>query len=428
MKIGLQSWGSEGDIRIFTSLAAGLSRAGHKVTLVITDNAGRDYSDIADRYGFALKALPGPPGFGPRELAKLWKSIIDAGNPLRQIDIILSSGFDPVTESMYEAARELCAENELVVGHFFVFPLAVAAEKARVPMATVNIVHNCIPSRFICPPGLPDLGRWFYPLGWKLVGKIINRIFLPRVNNLRIREGLKPRTDVMSASWASKRLNLLAVSPTICHRPSDWEKQHHVCGFFNLPNEKSSDEWPMGLKEFIDKGTPPVYFTFGSMMIPDESETQKLMNIWQDAISRVNCRAIIQISADIKIDPLSNDNIFYVSRSPYATVFPRCAAVVHHGGAGTTQSSLLAGRPSVVVAHIADQIFWGSELRRLGVAGKTLQRKSLTYKSLADAIIYVLSRPELTVNAEALGKKIAKEDGVSTAVRIIEQHFVNDHG
>jgi sterol 3beta-glucosyltransferase len=423
MKIGMQSWGSEGDIRVFTSLAAGLSRAGHDVTLVISDNAGRDYSAIANRYGFALRALPVPPGFGPQELVKLWKSIIDAGNPLKQVDIILTHGFDPILESMYNAARTLCADNELMIGHFFVFPLAVAAEKASVPFASVNVVHNCIPSRYICPPGLPDLGRWYYPLGWKLVRKIINRVFLPRVNRLRVREGLTPHSDVMSQTWASNRLNLLAVSPTICNRPPDWEKRHKVCGFFNLPNENPVDEWPQSLAEFLDNGIPPVYFTFGSMMIPDIDDTRKLLDIWLDSVKLVDCRAIIQIPADIKIDLVSNKRVFYLNRSPYITVFPRCAAVVHHGGAGTTQASLLAGRPSVVVAHIADQTFWGSELQRLGVAGKPLQRKSLTSKKLADAIRYVLSHPEFAVNAEALGHQIAGEDGVATAVKMIEDNF-----
>jgi sterol 3beta-glucosyltransferase len=229
MKIGLQSWGSEGDIRPFTSLAAGLTLAGHEVTLVVTDNAGRDYSGVASRNGFRLKALPGPIITDQGETAKIWKAIIDVGNPIKQAEMIMTYGFDPVMESMYSAAKELCAENELVIGHFFVFPLRVAAEKARVPMATVNVVHNCIPSIFTCPPGLPDLGKWFYPWGWKLVQVMINRIFLPRVNSLRSREGLEPDTNVMRQTWAAERLNLLAVSPSICDRPQDWEKRHKVC-------------------------------------------------------------------------------------------------------------------------------------------------------------------------------------------------------
>ena len=101
MKIGLQTWGSEGDIKPFTSLAAGLKLAGHDVTLVVTDNAGRDYSELANRYGYTLKALPGPIIPNQEEAAKIWQAIIDVGKPIKQAEMIMTHGFDPVMESMY---------------------------------------------------------------------------------------------------------------------------------------------------------------------------------------------------------------------------------------------------------------------------------------------------------------------------------------
>jgi len=64
-------------------------------------------------------------------------------------------GFDPVTEPMFAAATDLCRTSDAVVGHFFVFPLAVAAEQAGVPLATVVLVHNCLPSGGHLPAGPP---------------------------------------------------------------------------------------------------------------------------------------------------------------------------------------------------------------------------------------------------------------------------------
>ncbi len=423
MKIGLQAWGSEGDIRPFIALATGLTKAGHEVTLVVTDNAGRDYSGLAECYGFTLKALPGANIENQDETAKIWQSIIDVGNPIKQAELIMTYGFDPVMESMYSSAKELCAENELVIGHFFVFPLRVASEMAKVPMATVNIVHNCIPSNFTCPPGLPDFGRWTYPWGWKLVQMMINRIFLPRVNKLRTREGLVPDTDVMGQTWASNKLNLLAVSPSICNRPIDWDKRHHVCGFLNPPHEGKKEQLPEGLDEFITSGLPPVYFTFGSMMLSDLPEIQKTLTIWQDAVKRLGCRAILHVPWDDLSVFESTKNMFMVNRTPYSEVFPRCSAIVHHGGAGTTQSSLLAGKPSVVVAHMADQTFWGAELKRLGVAGNTLQRKSLSAHKLSKEISFVLNDSTMPNTASKIANKMLKEDGVKNAVKLIEQVF-----
>ena len=423
MKIGLQAWGSEGDINPFTALSAGLVERGHDVTLVVTDNVGRDYSDLARRFGFKLIAVPNPVMASTEEIERIWRQIIDLGNPIRQAEVVMRYGFDPVAASMYEAARDLCADNDVVVGHFFAYPLQVAAEKAGRPSATVNIVHNCLPSNSICPPGLPDLGRWTYPMGWRLVRLMVNRIFLPRVNALRAKEGLPLDRDVMLQIWAAQRLNLIAVSPQICQRPSDWEDRHQVCGFLNPPASPAAEELPPGLKEFLSAGEPPVYLTFGSMMLANLDYLREVADIWIDAVRRVGCRAVLQLPwHDLSVFETS-DNIFKVTRSPYTKVFPQCALIVHHGGAGTTQASLLAGRPSIVVAHVSDQFFWGSELERLNVGGRTLRRKGLDAKKLAAGIADALARPVLGTNAGEIGQRMNLECGVTRAAELIEQRL-----
>jgi len=421
MRIGMQAWGSEGDIKPFTALAAGLVSAGHEVTLAVTDNIGRDYSGLAKRDRYRIIAVPNPQQPSKKESEKVWRQIIDLGNPLKQAEVVLRYGFDPVVEPMYAAAKDLCAASDAVVGHFFVYPLRVAAAKAGIPVATVNIVHNCLPSARIRPPGLPDLGAWSYRVGWQLVRTMVNRIFLPRANSLRTREGLPPDTDVMTQTWAAERLNLIAVSPEICQAPSDWDARHHVCGFLNLPAALDADELPAGLEEFLAAGDPPVYFTFGSMMIGTFDYLRETAAIWTEAVRRVGCRAIIQLPWDDLSALETHDRVFKVQRTPYRKVFPRCSLVVHHGGAGTTQSTLLAGRPSLVVAHVADQFFWGAELERLGVGGRTLKRKGLRAGNLAAGIAHVLARPETASRADALGRRMARENGVATAIGLIER-------
>lgn len=424
MRIGLQAWGSEGDIQPFTALAAGLVRSGHEVTLAVTDNIGRDYSGLAERFGYRLVVAPNPQAQEPQDVERVWRQIIDLGNPIRQAELVMKYGFDPALETMYSAATDLCQRNDAVIGHFFVYPLRVAAEKAGVPVATVNIVHNCLPSSSICPPGLPDLGKWFYPLGWKIVRMAVNRIFLPRVNALRRREGLAPDEDVMTQTWASSRLNLIAVSRHICRTPGDWGPQHHVCGFLRPPATLGVDALPDGLNGFLEQGSPPVYITFGSMMPNSFEYIRETAGLWLEATQRAGCRAVIQLPwEDLSAFP-TDQNVFKVRRAPYGVAFPRCAMVIHHGGAGTTQSALLSGRPSIIVAHVSDQFFWGSELERLGAAGRTLRRRGLTSKQLADGICYVLARPHLAEQAGTLGRLMQREDGVSTAVGLIQTELL----
>lgn len=423
MKIGLQSWGSEGDIQPFVALAGGLVRAGHQVTLVVTDNAGRDYGEAARRHGFALTAVPTPASTDDETLA-LWRRIIAVGNPIRQARLILRHGFDPIERDLLAAATDLCATHDAVVGHFFLHPLRIAAALLGTPVATLNIVHNCIPSAHIKPPGVPDLGAWAYPLVWRLSRALVNRVFLPRVNALRRANGLAPDRDVMRDTWAADRLNLVAVSPTICARPPDWDDRHVVCGFLRDADDAAPDPVSPTLEAFLAAGAPPLYFTFGSMMLDDARYVAEVAAAWHGAVSALGCRAVFQLPAHVPADLVRDARVHVVARAPYAAVFPRCALVVHHGGAGTTQSALRAGRPSVVVAHLADQSFWGSELERLGVAGPTLSRRGLSGARLARAIARALASPTTSPRAAALGRALAGEPGVDLAVAAIESRLV----
>lgn len=425
MRIGLQARGSEGDISPFTALAAALVQKGHEVTLVVADNVGRDYQPLARRFGYRLIPVLETHRPTPEDTRKVWREIIDVGNPIKQAELVMRYGFDPLAEAMFQAAKDLCASNDAVVGHFFVYPLRVAAELSGLPMATVNIVHNCLPSAQIPPPGLPDLGRWSYSLGWRLVRTMVNRIFLPRVNGLRERVGLAPNTDVMTQTWASEKLNIIGVSPSICHRPNDWPASNLLSGFLNPPAGLTAEFPPPGLEDFLKSGSPPVYFTFGSMMIEDLDYILEAATIWGETVRNLGCRAIFQLPwHDLSAFPAHN-SIFKLQRSPYKTIFPRCVAVVHHGGAGTTQCSLMAGCPSVIVAHMADQFFWGSELERLGVAGPTQRRKGLSAKGLAKAIGIAIGSPTVAQRARKLGIAMSQENGVAVAVEAIERTIVS---
>jgi sterol 3beta-glucosyltransferase len=426
VKLGLQVWGSEGDVTPFTALAAGLSRRGHQVKLVVTDNLGRDYSGLAQRFGYQLEVVAAPEMPSPGEMERIWREIVEKRNPLRQIGLILKYGFDPVMEDMYAASKALCMSSDAVVGHFFLFPLAVAAQNAGVPIATLTVVHNCIPSRFISPPGLPDLGRWSYPFGWRLIRTAVNRVFLPRANALRRREGLCAQKDVLSETWAAERLNLIAVSQHICKRPPDWDDRHQVCGFLAPPAVIQADNIPPGLEAFLKNGEPPVYFTFGSLMPNTLQQIQETVAIWQEAARIAGCRAILQVPWNDPSIFSANPDQFVVARSPYLKVFPRCAMVVHHGGSGTTQSTLFSGTPSLIVAHVADQLYWGEELERLGVAGKTIRRKGLKASGLAREIRRVLSAPQMAERAGEMARLMAQEDGVERAVNLIEARLLEN--
>ncbi len=421
MKFGIQTWGSTGDIRPFIALATGLQAAGHDVTLYATDIDNRDYSEFAEKAGFAINHIATPVIEDPAELDRIGLACINAGNPLVQAKIIINEMFLPVIEEMYEAALELCQNSDVVIRHFFLHPTQIAAEKFNVPEITVQMAHYTLPSRHLPAPGLPNLGKWFYPFGWWLNRTALNTLFMPAINRMRGREGLPPAADLTTKVWSSGLLNLFAVSPSICLRPVDWEPRHQICGFLSIPDSSLSDELPPSISQFLDEGDKPIFITFGSLMPKSTGYFYEAIDLFRKAAQRANCRAIIQVPGDTIAALPVDRHIFYTATINHKIIFPRCALVVHHGGAGTSHSTLLAGVPSVVVAHAADQFFWASELQRLGVAPKILRIKSLTAENLASRIGAVLHSPAMKDNARRISAAMKDEDGVAKAVELVEK-------
>jgi hypothetical protein len=122
MKIGIQTWGTEGDVRPFIALAGGLSAAGHDVTLVVTEISNKRFNDYGEQLDFAIRHV-GHIDYGEMRVKQLAATVFNTRNPFKGGNIIFSNFFGPVREDMLAAARSLCAENDLVIGHFFVYPL-----------------------------------------------------------------------------------------------------------------------------------------------------------------------------------------------------------------------------------------------------------------------------------------------------------------
>jgi len=106
---------------------------------------------------------------------------------------------------------------------------------------------------------------------------------------------------------------------------------------------------------------------------------------------------------------------------PHAEIFPHCSLIVHHGGAGTTQAALLAGKPLIVVAHGFDQTYWANQIFERKLGGKPLLRDSVTPMELSKEIRVVLQSEEIQQNATLIGKTMASEKGVENAIVEIEK-------
>ena len=425
MKIGMQTWGSHGDIRPFLALAEGLQAAGHEVSLVLTCVDSAAYAQVASTQGVKITVLASPV-LTQEQSDQLGMAAIKAIDPMRQIADLLRASFDPVEDAMFEAAQTLSAESDLLIGHYFLHPLSIAAEQAGRPYVSVLLSHAGVPSAFSHPLGLFGAWKPGNRLLWWLTRLALNRTLKHYPDRLRRLAGLPATRDIVTQVWMSPHLTLVGVSPQICERQQDWEASVQVIGFLDMPNMALEGTLPDTLSAFLAAGEPPVYMTLGSWMpkdLPNQALTLKLLT---EAATLAGCRAIIQSMCAGDCGFLSSEQVLYVPAAPHHAIFPHCELVVHHGGAGTTQAATLAGKPSVVVAHISEQEHWGAELRRMGIGGKPAKRRQATAASLAQQIRVVRNAPAMRAAAQAVALPMRAENGVAEAVKLIGQRFAGE--
>jgi UDP:flavonoid glycosyltransferase YjiC (YdhE family) len=251
------------------------------------------------------------------------------------------------------------------------------------------------------------------PFGWRLVGELQNRF---RRDVL----GLPAQTRRQNAQRLARALVVQGFSEHVVPHPPDWPERVHTTGYWFLDEGR---DWlpPEPLERFLEAGEPPVYIGFGSMTGHDPERVTRLL---LDAVRLSGRRAVLQSGwASLGSGAPLPDAVFLLDAAPHARLFPRMAAVVHHGGAGTTGEGLRAGVPTLIVPHMADQPFWGSRVAALGVGPAPIPRNRLTPERLANAIRQAATDPGMRERAVALGQRIRAQDGVGTAVALIERHL-----
>jgi len=175
---------------------------------------------------------------------------------------------------------------------------------------------------------------------------------------------------------------------------------------------------PNSLTAFLEAGPRPVYVGFGSMSSRRPEETTELI---LQALAEAKQRAVLLSGWSGLRTANLPDTVFMLDSIPFSWLFPRVAAVIHHGGAGTTAAGLRAGVPSLVVPFFGDQFFWGRRVAALGVGPEPIPRKELTAERLARAIERALTDQSMRQRSADLGASIQAEDGVARAVAVVQR-------
>lgn len=182
---------------------------------------------------------------------------------------------------------------------------------------------------------------------------------------------------------------------------------------------------PHDLEHFISSEKPPIFFTMGSSNFGEEHKVDHIRTVINSARA-LNRKVIIQTKVStLELDQIEiRDDVYFVSGIiDYLSLFPKCAVVVHHGGAGTTHLTLLCGCPSVILESGADTPVWALELLIAGIAPENIPLRKLNSTDLTERLKIVLSSPEMKERAMKISKIMQSETGVNKAVEVITEKF-----
>ena len=160
---------------------------------------------------------------------------------------------------------------------------------------------------------------------------------------------------------------LYAYSPAVLPRPADWDESSVVTGYWFLDAPADWQPEP-ALVKFLQEDPPPVYVGFGSMFMQGGARKTEIV---LEALRLAGQRGVLATGWGGLTAGNTSDDIFVLDAVPHDWLFPQVAAVVHHGGAGTTGAALRAGKPTVICPFVGDQPFWGRRVARFGCRSVT---------------------------------------------------------
>jgi UDP:flavonoid glycosyltransferase YjiC (YdhE family) len=397
MKVAIVAVGTRGDVHPMLSLGAALTAAGHGVRLF----APPDFADDAAATGLEFV----PVGASVRAYLGGLAGALH-GNGLAFVRE-MTRYCETTVGHEFATLPGGTADVDFVIGAGTTMFAASAAELHGIPFRYVAYVPSLLPSPTHTPAMFPFQvrARWANRLLWRGATAAMNAMTGRTVNAYRERLGLAPVSDI--ARHVLSPRPLVAVDAPLAPMPADCPVAHDQIRCLH-PFDR--EPLPDDLERFLDAGAPPVYLGFGSMTDPNPTRTTGQV---LEAITRLGCRAIISRAWAGLGDGDLPEGAMAVDPVSHASLFPRCSAVVHHGGAGTTHTASRAGVPQVVVPHVLDQFYFARRVQALGVAPPPIPRAKFNVARLAATVRDTLERQNLSARAADLARQLADLGPVS---------------
>jgi sterol 3beta-glucosyltransferase len=396
MRVLVITFGTEGDVRPLAALCAALIEAGHEARLLGPGGA----LESARALGVPAYGLPGSVG-----------ATLSAAGTTRNANsaAALARVVNQNSPAWLKLALDHGADCDAVVGAGLAAFIGLsAAEKLGVAGVGAGM-FPITPTAEFASPFLPPgaVPTWANRLSFLLIGEIIWRSLVRATNLARKQVGLPARRRL----WTEHPM-LYGFSRHLVPSPHDWPANAAVCGAWSSPQTDWSP--PEALATFLAAGEPPIYVGFGSMAV---AQPHRLLEALIAGIG--GRRALFYPGWSGILEPDLPPNFHVIGATPHDWLFPRTGMAIHHGGSGTTHSAARAGVPSIVAPFAGDQAFWADRVRRAGVAPTCIRPHSPDSGAIAAAIAFA-SRDDVRSRAVELGKALANESGLASAISHLE--------
>lgn len=412
-RIVLATFGSYGDLNPFLALGLELKKRDHDAVIA----AAEGYRADVERSGLGF--APVRPDIDRGDF-KMFERALDR---VRGPEVIIRELVMPHVRESYDDLERACTGADLLLSHSLTYAAPVLAEKKNLIWLSVVLQ----PLMFMSAEDPPVMAPAPWLAALRPLGPAFNRAlftFLKAsvwywsapVHALRKELGLPKAPNPIFDGQYSPYGTLALFSPLYAEPQLDWPENTLACGFPFLDSDIGGKELDPKLEAFLANGTPPVVFTLGSAAVMIAGD------FYKNAVASVKgygVRAILLAGPAAKdMTDLPNGIEAYES-APYHALFPRCAAIVHSGGIGTTAQALRAGVPQMIVPFAHDQFDNAARITRMG-AGDALDGRNPTGPELAATLSRLLDDDEIKRRAFQIGAAIRDENGVFLACDAIE--------
>ncbi|KAJ7514186.1 hypothetical protein O6H91_23G032100 [Diphasiastrum complanatum] len=412
--------GTRGDVQPFIAIGKHLQEFGHRVRLATHANFRQFVVDA----GLEYYPLGGDPkvlaGYMVRNKGLLPTAPSEISISWVQVKAILDSLLPACTESDGEHGAPFRAEA--IIANPPAYGQVHVAEALKVP------IHIFFTMPWTPTSEFPHPLSWMWnPAGYRLSYQMVDLLMWlgsrGLINEFRRKKlKLSPVTYLGGGSSLSRYSTLptgYIWSSHLVPKPKDWGPLVDVVGFCFL-DLASNFKAPIALTNWLQSGTSPIYFGFGSLPLEDP---QGMTEIIVEALQQTHQRGIIDKGwGGMGTSALPSNFVYLIENCPHDWLFPQCVAVVHHGGAGTTAAGLRAACPTTIIPFFGDQLFWSERVHSKGVGPAPIPIGHLSVERLVAAIQFMLE-PEVKRRAHEMAQCIEQENGVSGAVNSFHKHF-----